>query len=220
MKKIVKKIYFLFIKLICPICYKTQDTQTPIKLKHIFWNKILGFNRKAYWSTHFTSIVSNPKNLYAGIDTSPGYMPGCYIQGIGKIYIGDYTQIAANVGIISANHDLYDTRKHKPSFVKIGKYCWIGMNAVILPGVELGDWTIVGAGSTVTKSFSEGYCVIAGNPAKVVKKLDKNKCIPFRNKYEYNGYIPHNIFQEEFGKKFEKEFEIYVKRCKGNDNNN
>ena len=48
------------------------------------------------------------------------------------------------------------------------------MNSVILPGVVLGEKTIVGAGSVVTKSFLEGYCVIAGNPAKKIKDLNKN----------------------------------------------
>ena len=45
------------------------------------------------------------------------------------------------------------------------------MNSMILPGVELGPRTVVGAGSVVTKSFPEGDCVIAGNPAKIIKKL-------------------------------------------------
>ena len=45
------------------------------------------------------------------------------------------------------------------------------MNSIILPGVKLGDKTIVGAGSIVTKSFEEGNCVIVGNPAKIIKKL-------------------------------------------------
>ncbi|GJQ03941.1 acyltransferase [Capnocytophaga canimorsus] len=128
------------------------------------------------------------------IDTNPRYSPGCYIQGGGRVYIGDYTQIAPNVGIISSNHDLYDSREKVRKEVVIGKYCWIGMNAMILPGVKLGDFTIVAAGTVVTKSFEEGYCVIGGNPARKIKELDKEKCIPFKNKYEYHGYIPKKKF--------------------------
>lgn len=191
-KKIIKKL--LFSKLI-KIIDDTKDTQTPVRFKMWFFQNILGFNKKVYWPVHFTSIVTGYQNIYAGVDTCPGYMPGCYIQGIGKIYIGDYTQISANVGIITANHDLQDTRKHEVSFVNIGEYCWIGMNVMILPGVELGDNTIVGAGSVVTKSFKEGYCVIAGNPAKIIKRLDSKKCIKYKNRIEYNGYIKSNDFK-------------------------
>ncbi len=133
---------------------KTRGTQTPINHTHFIWQKIIGLNRKAYWPVHFTSIVTHPQNIYAGVDTSPGYSPGCYIQGKGKIWIGDYTQIAPNVGIISSNHDLYDNSKHILNEVKIGEYCWLGMGSLIMPGVELGDFTIVGSGSVVTKSFN------------------------------------------------------------------
>ena len=211
LKQMAKDIYLFILKYICPICYKTRLTQTPITLKYIFWQKVLGFNRSVYWPVHFTSKVSNPYNIYAGIDTSPGYMPGCYIQGMGRVYIGDYTQIAANVGIISSNHDVYDTRKHCLSEVRIGKYCWIGINSTILPNVKLGDWTITGAGSVVTKSFVNGYCIIAGNPAKIIKRLDKNKCIPFYNEHEYNGYIKRDAFQQNIKKYTDIEIE--------NDNN-
>jgi acetyltransferase-like isoleucine patch superfamily enzyme len=177
--------------------YETQDNQTPITFSLWFIQKVLGFNRSAYWPMHFTSQVGNVRNVYAGIDTSPGYMPGCYIQSEGKIYIGDHTQIACNVGIITANHSLYDTRIHsEPEEVSIGSYCWIGMNSVILPGVILGDFTVVGAGSIVTKSFPKGYCVIAGNPARKIKDLPAEKCLRYRNKIEYNGYILHEKFDQ------------------------
>lgn len=53
----------------------------------------------------------------------------------------------------------------------IGDKCWIGMNAMVLPGVVLSKGTIFGAGSVVTKSFEQGNCVIAGNPAKIIKTL-------------------------------------------------
>ena len=123
-------------------------------------------------------------------------MPGCYIQGIGQIVIGDYTQIAPNVGIISANHDLYDNRKHIEAKVAIGKYCWIGMGAVILPGVVLGDYTIVGANAVVTKSFSDGYCVIGGSPAKLIKRLERERCVLHKSDFEYHGFIPVAEFAE------------------------
>lgn len=48
------------------------------------------------------------------------------------------------------------------------------MNSLILPGVKLGDHTVVGGGSVVTKSFPDGYCVIAGNPAKKIKDINHN----------------------------------------------
>jgi len=51
----------------------------------------------------------------------------------------------------------------------IGKRCWIGANATILPGVKLGDGVIVAAGSVVNKSFPSGS-VIAGVPAKLIKR--------------------------------------------------
>jgi acetyltransferase-like isoleucine patch superfamily enzyme len=197
-QRLFAKFYWAFINRVSWLrpLYETRHTQTPITFSFWFFQKVLGFNRRAYWPVHFTSRVSGIRNIYAGVDTSPGYSQGCYIQAVGKIYIGDYTQIAPNVGIISANHNLYDTREHEPKEVRVGEYCWIGMNAVILPGVILGDFTIVGAGSVVTKPFPEGFCVIAGNPAKVIKYLEKGKCERFKNKYEYYGYIKKENFEK------------------------
>ena len=180
--------------------YETAKTQTPILFKMWFLQKCLGFNKRAYWQVHHSSIVSNTHNILIGIETSPGFMPGCYIQGRGGIEIGDYTQISCNVGIISENHSFYDCRVHIKSdkfpSIKIGKYCWIGMNSTILPGVELGDFTIVGAGSVVTKSYPNGYCIIAGNPAKEIRKLNKDECIEYQSLNKYNGYISNEKFND------------------------
>lgn len=198
MKSLLKNIYWGIIKFL-PFTrgiYETRDTQTPINFTYWLFQKVIGFNRGAYWQVHFTSIITYPKNIVVGIETSPGMMPGCYIQGRGEISIGDYTQIASNVGIISSNHDLYDTSKHHEGKVTIGRYCWIGMNAVILPDVQLGDFTIVGAGAVVTKSFKDGYCVIGGNPAKIIKLLDKDLCKGYESTYKYNGYIKNDRFEE------------------------
>lgn len=205
----IKLIINLILELfnIVKIIKETKNTQTPVKISIWFMQRIVGFNRFVYWPVHFTSTITNYKNIYAGIDTSPGYSPGCYIQGLGRVYIGDYTQIASNVGIISSNHDITDSRVHDISEVNIGKYCWIGMNSIVLPGVQLGNFTIVGAGSVVTKSFEDGYCVIAGNPAKIIKKLNKDECFEFRNENKYNGYIKTDKF-EKYKKEFLHEKEV------------
>src|SRR5579864_5788601 len=109
--------YFHFVR-------NTQHTPVPCTLRMWFMQKVVGFNKKAYWPVHFTSKINLPKNIIIGIETSPGYEPGCYIQGIGKVYIGDYTLIAQNVGIISSNHDIYNTSLHNHSTeVHIGSYC-------------------------------------------------------------------------------------------------
>lgn len=144
--------------------------------RSIWLQKILGFNRFIPWPVSPFITISNPKNVFFDpddINNFQGY--GNYFQNFaGKIYIGKGTYIASNVGIITANHNPYNLDEHLPGEdVIIGKNCWIGLNSVILPGVCLGDNTIVGAGSIVTKSFPNGNCIIAGNPAKIIKLLDK-----------------------------------------------
>lgn len=99
----------------------------------------------------------------------------CYWQAIEPIIFKGKFLVAQNVAFISQNHDLYDISAHRKSDrpIIIGDNCLISINCVILPGVELGDNTIVAAGSIVNRSFPEGNCIIAGSPAKVVKTLDK-----------------------------------------------
>ena len=179
--------------------YYSRLSQNMISYRLFFLQKILGFNRKCYWPVHFSSIIQKPENILVGIDTAPGIMNSCYIQGFGGIVMGDYTQVGPGVGIISLNHNpanVYDYQKEKFPSIKIGSYCWLGMHSVILPGVELGDFTIVGAGSIVTKSFLEGYCVIVGNPAKVVRRLQIEECVRHKLDHEYYGYIPANRMEE------------------------
>jgi acetyltransferase-like isoleucine patch superfamily enzyme len=178
--------------------YQTSDYQNRINFSFWFKQKVLncGGNKNVYWPVHFTSKVYDADKIHIGIDAYPGIMGGCYITGRGGLYIGDYTQIAPNVVIVTANHDVYDSRKHIEAPVKIGKYCWIGAGAKIMPGVELGDWTIIGSGAVVTKSFIDGYCVIAGVPATKIKELDKEKCIPFYHKFKFYGYLSERKFEE------------------------
>ena len=92
----------------------------------------------------------------------------------GGITIEDEVQIAANVQLISNNHDEYDRQVLTCKPVRIKKGAWIGAGASILPGVCVGKHAIVGAGSVVTKDVPD-YAVAVGNPAKVIKMLDQEK---------------------------------------------
>lgn len=151
-------------------------------------------NGGGYFPIHSTCTIANIRKIHVGINSTVA-RPGCYLQGAGTIRFGDYVQLAPNVGILSANHDLYDQRKYNVAPIVIGDYSWIGMNSVVTAGVTLGPRTIVAAGAVVTKSFPDGYCVLAGVPAKVVKYLDKEKFVPWHYEQEFYGYIPKDKFE-------------------------
>ena len=147
-----------------------------------------------YFPIHPTCTIGNIRKIYVGVNSTVARQ-GCYLQGAGIIRFGDYVQLAPNVGVLSANHDLYDQRKYNVEPIVIGDYSWIGMNSVITAGVTLGPRTIVAAGAVVTKSFPDGYCVLAGVPARVVKYLDKETFVPWHFEHEYYGYIPKEKFE-------------------------
>lgn len=139
-----------------------------------FWQKIIGINRHVPWPVSFKVLVVSPENIVFDYDDLHNFMSqGNYFQATGgRLVLGSGVYIAPNVGLIVENHDINDPSKRgggKDVIVK--EKCWIGMNSMILPGVELGEHTVVGAGSIVTKSFPQGHCVIAGNPAKIIKDL-------------------------------------------------
>lgn len=139
-------------------------------------NFFLRKNSKAPWPISPRIEVALPENIEFHPDCLNNFQGfGNYYQAFGKITIGKGTWIAGNVGIITSNHKIGDLDQHdEPKPVTIGNDCWIGMNSVILPGVILGDYTVVGAGSVVTKSFEKGNCVLAGNPAKVIKYINED----------------------------------------------
>lgn len=197
MKKILRTLYWALIRSIPPLApvWRTRETQTPVPLKAMLLY-LLRVNRHVYWPTHPSSTVVDPARIHIGIETSPGLMPGCYVQGTNGIEIGDYTQIAAGVAMISANHELHDNRRHVATGpIRIGSHSWLGAHCVILPGVRLGTYTVVGAGAIVTKSFEEGYQVLAGNPARVIKKLDPERCVLHRSREEFHGFIAAQRFE-------------------------
>ena len=97
-------------------------------------------------------------------------MNGCLMMSAGGITIDDEAQIAANVQLISNNHDLENRMVITCKPVHICRRAWIGAGATILPGVTIGENSVVGAGSVVTRDV-ESNTIVAGNPARVIKKI-------------------------------------------------
>ena len=96
----------------------------------------------------------------------------------GNLEIGNSVIISGDVYISDVLHNYKDGSIMKQDLVvertRIGDNCFIGYGAVILPGVILGKWCIVGADSVVLKGDYPDYCILAGTPAKIFKKLDGN----------------------------------------------
>lgn len=93
------------------------------------------------------------------------------VSAAGGIDIDEGVQIAPRVNIVTVNHDLHDKMIVICKPVHIKKNAWIGANATILPGVTIGENSVVGAASVVTKDVPDNV-VVVGNPAKVIKKID------------------------------------------------
>lgn len=90
------------------------------------------------------------------------------------IYVGDYTMIGPNVTIATAGHPILPVLRERVYQynlpVRIGRNCWIGAGAILLPGITIGENTVVGAGSVVTKDLPANV-VAAGNPCRVLRPI-------------------------------------------------
>lgn len=89
----------------------------------------------------------------------------------GGIVIEDDVQIAANVQLITNNHDLYDRQVLTCQPIVLKKGAWIGAGVTILPGITIGKYAVIGAASVVTHDVGD-YEVVVGNPAKCIKRLE------------------------------------------------
>jgi len=143
---------------------------SPTLVANFLFQRVLRVNSDVSWSVHYTSrVVGHDRiSLGRGVRRSFAVSAGCYFQAVNGISIGDDTLIGPGVKIISANHSRTDLGAHvRGSPVVIGTNCWIGANAVVLPGVRLGNGVTVGAGAVVTRSFPDG-AVVVGNPARQI----------------------------------------------------
>ena len=101
-------------------------------------------------------------------------MNGSLMMASGGITIDDDTMLAANVRLISNNHDLDERSIITCLPIHIKRNCWIGAGATILRGITIGENSVVGAGSVVTKDVPDNV-IVAGNPAKIIKHIETKK---------------------------------------------
>ncbi|KAF9911857.1 Maltose acetyltransferase [Lobosporangium transversale] len=122
------------------------------------------------FSVDYGCNITLGKNVYMNFN--------CTILDCGKVTIGDNVFFAPNVQVFCAAHPVNPLIRSKGiEFgmpITIGNDVWIGGGAIICPGVTIGDGVTVGAGSVVTKNVPP-YCVVAGNPAKILKVLSKEE---------------------------------------------
>ena len=129
----------------------------------------------ANWGGHHVHLGSN---VYANA--------GLKLVDDTHIYIGDCTMLGPNVVIATAGHPIDpELRSQGLQYnmpVRIGRNCWLGAGVIVMPGVTIGDDTVIGAGSVVTKDIPSGV-VAVGNPCRVLRKVgEKDREFYFRDR--------------------------------------
>lgn len=135
-------------------------------LEKIFKQKLDGVFIEPPFHCDYGVNIELGKNVYMNF--------GVTILDCAKVKIGDNCMIAPSVQIYTAAHPIdAEARNTFAEYalpITIGKNCWIGGSAVILPGVTIGDNCVIGAGSVVTKNIPANS-VAVGNPARVIKEI-------------------------------------------------
>ena len=108
------------------------------------------------------------------------------------IYVGDNTMFGPNVVLCSASHPVLPGLRQKGyqynAPIRIGKNCWLGAGAMVMPGITIGDNTVVGAGSVVTKDLPANV-VAVGNPCRILRQIGERD----RETYFRDHKIPEEL---------------------------
>lgn len=138
-------------------------------------------------------IVGDKNYLNVGERVSFGGNVTLYLNH--QLDIGNDTMIAINVTIHTSTHNyknnpMWQHRIDRP--VKIGSHVWIGLNAIILPGVIVEDYAVIAAGAVINRNVPKG-AIVAGNPARIIKYRDLT-ATTLDTEIEYPG----NIIKESY----------------------
>ena len=121
---------------------------------------------RANWGGHF---VHFGKNIYANFNLT--------LVDDTHIYVGDATMFGPNVTIATAGHPILpELREQAYQYnmpVHIGKNCWLGAGVIVMPGVTIGDNTVIGAGSIVTKDIPANVVAVE-NPCRVMREIGEH----------------------------------------------
>jgi len=133
-----------------------------------FFYRISGISIGTGSTIHMGAVFYDPKNIKIGKDSIIG--EGAVLDGRDKLIIGDHVDIASEVMIYNAEHDVQNADFHAiRAPVIIEDYVFIGPRAIILPGVKIKKGAVIGAGAVVTKDVEE-FTIAGGVPAKEIKK--------------------------------------------------
>lgn len=157
--------------------------QYKLKKANKYWDRLADAVKKKLSSCGTNLTVLGEIEVFSGENISIGnnckINPDVFFNGRSGITIGDNVTLSHGAKLISTGYDVEHwmetgERVHiddKP--IHIGDNCWLGANAIILPGVKItGEYVVIGAGAVVTKDVTESRVLVAGNPAKIVKHYD------------------------------------------------
>ena len=141
-------------------------------------NKLI--NLRIYMASNYNEELLENRYVHIKRNVSTGGGGGLSIFSWAensKVIIGEDCMFSFGIKLLCGDGHLFKDRKtgryinnYDGCFVEIGDHCWVGMDAIVCKNVKIPNGCIIGAGSVVTKSFEEENLVLAGNPAKIIKK--------------------------------------------------
>jgi acetyltransferase-like isoleucine patch superfamily enzyme len=180
-RDIVKSIYLGIIQVLTRLAYIEREFPSSISL----WARLDVIPRAQHHERHRLSL--GEKTLieslcvvctwHGDVILKDGASIGIGSIVIGPVLFGEGSVCGQNCFISGQSHHYEDVSKNflrqgvKTDEVAIGKNVWIGAKSVILPGVKIGNNSVIGAGSTVIEDVP-AYTVVAGKPAKIIKQYD------------------------------------------------
>ena len=171
MEKITRRIKAIWRELVCAKLRVVG--YIPFHHYRRFFYRIFGVKIGKGSTIHMFTTFYNPANVRIGRDTIVGEW--AVLDGRESLIIGDHVDIASNVMIYNADHDIHSGNftKARMDKVVVEDYVFIGPRAIILPGVTIGRGAAIGAGAVVTRDVA-ALTIVGGVPAKEIGMRDES----------------------------------------------